>query len=131
MPASAVGNYILDKGFNAAAALTKFRAVKSDGNPEAVTPVTAVTDVVLGIVQHDVTAGEITKGKGASVRMEGISLMEASEAINEGQLISMVTDGRGAVAAATERVIGVALSPAAAAGDYFSIKLDLPGTILA
>lgn len=130
MAASATGNYIQDKGYDAAAALVKFRAVKFSA-VNVVTPVTAVTDVVVGIVQHDVTAGEITKGKGASVRREGISLMEASEAIAAGQLVSMVTDGRAAVAAATERVIGVCDQPAGAAGEYISIKLDLPGTILA
>jgi len=61
MPASATANYIQNKGYNAAVALTKYRAVKFSA-AETVTPVTGVTDVVAGIAQFDVTAGEILKG---------------------------------------------------------------------
>ena len=128
---SATSGQVLSKGFIAAAAITKGRAVKSTGNPEEVTPVTAVTDVCFGIAVFDVSAGEITKGKGATVVMVGQAVMEASEAINEGQLISCTTDGRAQVAVATERVIGVAMEAASGAGKYFKIHLDLPGTILA
>ena len=39
----ATGNYILDKGYNAAAAITKFRAVKYSA-AETVTPVTGIAD---------------------------------------------------------------------------------------
>lgn len=130
MPASAVGNYIQDKGYNAAVALTKFRAVKFSA-AETVTPVTAATDVVAGIVQHDVATAELAKGKGASVRVEGISVMEASEAIAVGQLVSITTTGKAQVAAATERVIGVCVHAAGADTEFISVKLDLPGSILA
>jgi len=130
MAASATGNYIQDKGYNAAEALTKFRAVKFSA-AETVTPVTAATDVVVGIVQHDVGTAEIAKGKGASVRREGISVMEASEAIAVGQLVSCTTAGKAQVAAATERVIGVCEQAASADTEYISVKLDLPGSILA
>jgi hypothetical protein len=130
MPASAVGNYIQDKGYNAAVALTKFRAVKFSA-AETVTPVTAATDVVAGIVQHDVTAAEILKGKGASIRVEGDSVMEASAAIAVGQLVSCTATGTAKVAAATERIIGVCRHASGAAGDYITVKLNLPGSILA
>jgi hypothetical protein len=128
---SATSNQILSKGFIAAAAITKGRACKFTGNPEEVGPVTAVTDKVAGIAVFSVSAGEIAKGKGATLVTHGDAVMEASEAINEGDLVAMVADGRGAVAASTERVIGQAMEAAGGAGKYFKVQLDLPGTILA
>jgi hypothetical protein len=51
---SATSGQIQSKGFIAAAAVTKGRAVKMTTNPEEVTPVTAVTDKVIGIAVFDV-----------------------------------------------------------------------------
>lgn len=127
----ATGNYVQDKGYNAAAAITKFRAVKFTTVGETVTPVTAAADPVAGIAQVAVSAGEITRGKGVAVRRMGASEMEASVAINPGQLVSITTDGRAKVAAATERVIGICDEGSAAAGDRIRVTLSLPGTILA
>lgn len=128
MPPSATGNYIQDKGYNAAAALTKFRAVKFS-SAETVTPVTAITDLVAGVVQHDVTAGEITKGKGASIRVEGDSVMEASAAITIGQRVSIAADGRAKASAAGERIIGHCVEAASGAGKYARVHLNLNGDI--
>lgn len=127
---SATSNQILSKGFIAAAAITKGRAVKLSGNAEEVTPVTAITDKVAGIAVFDVSATEITKGKGAALVTHGDAVMEAAAAINEGDLIAPGTDGRATVAVATNRVIGMALEAASGAGKYFKVQLDLPGTIL-
>lgn len=129
MAPSATRNYIQDKGYNAAAAMTKFRAVKWSA-AETVTPVTAVTDVVAGIVQHDVTAAEILKGKGASIAVEGDSVMEASEALAVGQLVSVSANGRAALASTGEVCIGICVEPAGAAGEYIRVKLDLPGRLM-
>lgn len=129
MPAS--GNFVLDKGYKTDAALTKFRAVKMSGAAETVTATAAATDNVVGVAQYSVSAGELANGKRASVRLAGISEMEISEAINEGDEISIVADGRAAVAASAERVIGVALSASGTAGDRISVALALPGHIKA
>jgi hypothetical protein len=126
----ATGNYLQDKGYNAAAAITKFRAVKFSAL-ETVTPVTAEADVPCGIAQVGVTAGEITRGKGVQVRRMGASEMEASIAINPGQLVSITTDGRAQVAVATERVIGVCDEGCSNAGERIRVTLSLPGFILA
>jgi Uncharacterized conserved protein (DUF2190) len=124
------GNYILDKGYDAAAAITKYRAVKFSAE-ETVTPVTASTDVVAGIAQVSVSAGELAKGKGVNVRRMGASEMEANEAIAVGQLVACHTNGTAKVAAATNRVIGVCDEAAAAQGERIRVTLSLPGTILA
>jgi hypothetical protein len=117
----ATGNFVLDKGYRAAAALTKFRAVKFSA-AETVTPVTAITDQIAGIVQFGVTSGELAKGKGASVRTMGISEAEASAAIPVGSSVSIAADGRVKVAATGERVVGRCVGHAAGvAGDRISL----------
>jgi hypothetical protein len=124
MPAT--GNFVLDKGYDAGAALTKYRAVKFTAD-EVVGPITAITDVVAGVEQYGVTAGEIAKGKGASVRRApGITIMEASEAIAVGVEVCITADGRAqslATAAATARVIGVCEHPSSGVGARCSVAL--------
>lgn len=124
MPAT--GNFLLDKGYDAAAALTKFRAVKFSAE-ETVTPVTAITDIVVGVVQFGVTAPEIARGKGASVRTEGATEMEASALCTVGSLAAIAADGRCLNATTGARVIGYFRSGAASAGNRASVQLDLPG----
>jgi hypothetical protein len=128
MPPSATRNYLQDKGYNAAAALTKYRAVKFSA-AETVTPTTAVGDLIAGVVQHDVSAAEITRGKGASIAVEGATLWEASEAIPVGSNISIVADGRCAVAAATEMTHGICVEPTLAAGEYARVQLAINNRI--
>ena len=123
----ATGNFVLDKGYRAAGALTKFRAVKMSA-PETVTPVTAITDNIAGVVQFGVSAAELAKGKGALVRVEGITEMEASAAVAVGAAVSAGTDGRAKTAATGERVIGVCVGhPATNAGDRCSVRLTTAG----
>jgi hypothetical protein len=125
MPAT--GNFVLDKGFDAAAAITKFRAVKLSAD-ETVTPVTAITDRSIGVEQFGVSAAEILKGKGASVRLMGITEMEVSANVAVGDLVSAGTDGRAKTAATGERVIGECVKgTTAGAGARISVQLNLPG----
>jgi hypothetical protein len=124
MPAT--GNFILDKGYDAAAAITKFRAVKFTAE-ETVGPVTAITDVVAGVEQFGVSATEITKGKGASIRQSGATEMEAAGLCTVGSLAAIVSDGRVQNATTGARVIGQFRQGAASAGNRCSVALDLPG----
>jgi hypothetical protein len=128
----AYGNFVLDKGYNAAAALTKFRAVKYSA-AETVTPVTAIADQIAGFVQFSVSASEITRGKGAVVRTEGITEAEASAAIPVGSLCELVNDGRVRVATASSgaRVVGKCVGHAATnAGDRIALKVETFGTLV-
>lgn len=127
MPAT--GNFILDKGYDAAAALTKFRCVKFSAE-ETVTPVTTKTDVVAGIVQFGVSAAEIARGKGASVRTEGASEAEAGGLCTVGGLCGLLPDGRVHDAVTGDRVIGTFRQGAASAGNRCSVDLSLPGNII-
>lgn len=129
---SATGNFILDKGYRAAAALTKFRAVKFSA-AETVTPVTAIGDMIAGFAQFSVTSGEITKGKGASVRLQGITEAEASAAIAVGALCELVSDGRVRTATASSgaRVVGRCVgAPSTNAGDRISLEVDISGGLV-
>lgn len=124
----ATGNYLQDKGYDAAAAITKFRAVKFSAD-QTVTPVTAITDVIAGVAQVGVTSGEITRGKGVAVRQEGATEWECSAAIAVGALVSAGTDGRCKTAATGERVHGVCEKATANAGERARIKLNPNGAL--
>lgn len=128
MAASRTANYIQDKGYNAAAALTAYRAVKFSAL-ETVTPVTADTDVIAGVVQHSVTAGEILLGKGASVRVEGDTLMEAAAAINPGVLVTVNASGQATSAVSGDRVVGTCVEGAGGVGEYCRVHLSTAGAI--
>ncbi len=122
----ATGNYVLDKGYDAAAAIVKFRGVKFSAE-ETVTPVTAATDVIAGVAQIGATAGEITRGKGVSVRVMGASEWECSAAIVAGAMVSMAADGRCKTAATGERVVGMCVEPTANAGERARVQIITPG----
>lgn len=128
----AYGNFVLDKGYNAAAALTKYRAVKFSA-AETVTPITAITDVIAGFPQFDVSATDLTnRNKGASVRVEGITEAEAAGAIAVGSLVTLEVDGRVStfVAASGKRVIGRCIGAAAVnAGDRIALLLNVVGPL--
>jgi len=127
MAPSKTRNYIQDKGYNAAAALTAFRAVKFSA-AETVTPVTAITDTIAGVVQHAVTAGEILKGKGASIAVEGDTIMECAGNIAIGVPVTINASGQAKVAATGERVIGHSVEANAdGAGGFARVHLAPAG----
>lgn len=119
----ATGNFILDKGYNVAAAVTKFRAVKFSA-AETVTPITANTDDPIGWSQFSVTAAEILLGKGTDVRLLGITEAEAVGAIAVGDRVTLEADGRVSVLAGSsgKRIVGKCVGHASAnAGDRISL----------
>lgn len=120
------GNFILDKGYDAAAAITKFRGVKFSAD-QTVTPVTAITDNPIGWAQFGVTAAEILRGKGASVRTNGITEAEATGAIAIGVMCQLEADGRvsALVGASGKRIVGQCVgAPSANAGDRIAMLLE-------
>lgn len=128
MPAT--GNFLLDKGYDAAAALTKFRAVKFSAE-ETVTPVTAINDIIAGVEQFGVATTEITRGKGASVRIDGITEWEAAGAIVVGNMVTLEADGRCSayVAASGKRIVGMCEHGVSAAGQRASVRLNRVGAL--
>lgn len=128
----ATGNFVLDKGYRVAAGqtITKFRAVKFSA-AETVTPITAITDRVAGVAQFSVSAAELLKGKGATVRVAGQTEAEASGAIAVGAIVGIGADGRVKTAATGERAIGHCVGhPATNAGDRITLHLDVDGDLV-
>jgi hypothetical protein len=125
--------FVLGRGFDAGAALTKRRFVKAgtaSADPNVI-PVAAVADVAVGVSEYDVTAADILKGKGASVQMVGVVEVEAAGAIAVGQLVGMATNGRAQLAVTTNRVVGICVGhPSTNAGDVVDVLLGLPGNII-
>jgi hypothetical protein len=116
-------NFILDKGFDADAAITAFRAVKAGTNPESVTPCTVAGEDGMGISQFGVTAAELAKGKGASVAVEGTSEWEAGGVIAREADVTVDASGRCVAAATGNRVWGKARQAATGAGVRITVAL--------
>jgi hypothetical protein len=126
----ATGNFVLDKGYRAASPpISKFRAVKFSA-PETVVPVTGIADQIAGFAQFGVTATELTKGKGATVREAGHTEAEAAGAIALGASVSIAADGRVKTAAVGERIVGRCVGhPAGAAGDRITLSVTINGPL--
>lgn len=124
-------NFVLDKGFDAGGAITRYRAVKLSAEGTVI-QVTASTDATVGVAQEAVSAGEQARGKGVPVAVEGITIMEAGGAITLGSEVMADTSGRAVTAAtATNRVIGRCIGSApTGAGQHCVVQLDLPGRVL-
>lgn len=123
--ASSGGNFVLDKGYDAAAAIVKYTAVKLSAS-ETVTPVTAEGDVVLGFAQFGVTTAEIAKGKGASVRLFGITqAVVGAGGVTLGTMVCIAGDGTVVAANTGGRAVGICLNTGAV-GDYVSVTF-VPG----
>lgn len=125
--AGAWGNFVLDKGFNlkAATTVTKFFAVKLSA-AEEVTVVTAITDDIIGFVQYGVTAAELLQGKGASVRVMGVTEAVAADAIAVGARVTLNADGKvsNLVGASGKRIVGRCVgNPSAADGDRIALLI--------
>lgn len=119
------GNFQLDKGYDADAAITVFRAVKPGTLPESVTPCTVLGEYGLGVSQFGVSAAELAKGKGASVREDGITEWEAGGVIARGVDVTVDAAGRCVAAAATQRVWGVSRQAASGAGVRIAVQLAI------
>ncbi len=129
MPPSKTRNFIQDKGYNAAEPLVRFRAVKFV-SAETVGPVEDEADVIAGVVQHDVTEAELAKGKGASIAVEGDTLMESADETTIGALAGLTDDGLVVDADTGARVIGHIVEAASGAGEYSRVHLNLNGAVL-
>jgi Uncharacterized conserved protein (DUF2190) len=120
------GNFVLDKGFLATAPLTRFRLVKAGAATEQVSPIVVITDDVFGVAQFGITAAELLDGKDASIRVIGVSEVEASGAILYGRWCTLDADGRVSqlVAASGKKIVGKCMgNPAVNAGDRIAMLI--------
>lgn len=124
-------NYILDKGYVVAAAATgvdfALAVMFADAAGKTVQLTTGATVFTVGVAQDTIDDAKIATGKAVvNVRMIGITRAVAGAAFAVGVPMAPTAAGKFITAVATNRVCGVALTPAAADGDHFNMLL-LPG----
>jgi hypothetical protein len=120
-------NFILDKGFRTQAAVAMFTAVKTGTVNESVTPVTAVTDVVLGWAQETASAQDATDGRVINVRMLGITRAIAGAAITRGARVKITATGKVIAATAAGPAHGIAMYSVTADNDHVDVLITPNG----
>jgi hypothetical protein len=126
MPASQ--NFVLAKGKNASAAITKKRFVKLDSaaaDGETVKPCDTLGEGAFGVSLFSVSAAELLKGKGASVMTDGRAIVEAATALAVGVEITTDATGRAIAAATGHRVLGVVDEAAGGTGSECGVDLSV------
>jgi len=118
-------NEVLDKGFIADNEVTLFHVVTQTDVDHCAQQTVAGGDW-LGISQEAADEVDVANRRVVRVRTMGVSRGIASTAITLRQRVTSTTDGRLAVAGANDHVVGIAVTPAAEAGDWFNVQLT-PG----
>ena len=120
-----MSNPLLLKGFTAGGAISPYRIVRFSA-AETVIQAAAATEAMFG-VNTDLT---IVSGERVEVMTHGIAWIEAGAAIALGLPVTADSLGRGVAAApaagVNNRIIGLALDAAVAAGDQIRVLLS-PG----
>ncbi len=115
-----MSNPILQKNYIAEAAVSPFRIVKLGSADGKVTPAAAATDLLIGVANE---VGPAINER-CDVIHTGIAFVEAGAAVTRGSSITSDASGRGIATTTTaNRVIGIALESASAAGDIFRVLI--------
>lgn len=122
-----MSNPLMFKAFTAGGAINPYRLVRFSA-ADTVVQAAAATESIFG-VNSDLA---IVSGERCEVMTDGIAWVEAGAAVTIGALITADSVGRGVTAApaagVNNRVIGVALDAAVAAGDQIRVLLS-PGSV--
>ncbi|MER2545936.1 MAG: capsid cement protein [Candidatus Accumulibacter phosphatis] len=122
-----MSNPSLIKNFSAGAAISAYRQVKFSA-AETVIQGAAATDATIGVA-NEVGAAS---GERQDVVLDGIAYVEAGAAVTIGTLITSDATGRAVTAApaagTNNRIVGIALDAATAAGDVIRVLLA-PGSV--
>lgn len=122
-----MSNPLMFKAFTAGGAISPARLVRLSA-ADTVVQASAATDGLFG-VNSDLA---VVSGERCEVMTDGIAWVEAGAAVALSSLITADALGRGIAAApaagVNNRVIGVALDAAAAAGDQIRVLLS-PGSV--
>lgn len=113
-------NPILEKERVADGAISRYDIVGPGAAAGDVKKAAAASDKMYGVAQHDAVDNARVR-----VAVMGIAEVKAGGTIADGDLLTSDANGDAVVSAATNRIIGVALS-AAVLGDIFPILLS-PG----
>jgi hypothetical protein len=122
-------NEVLDKTILPTDPVPVFRVVRLTGVEEG-TLVTTAGGPWLGVSQEDVDELDVANGRHLRVRLMGISACEAAGAITLNAKVYATANGRVSATAGAGNLVGIALTPAATAGDHLSVQLT-PGVVTA
>src|SRR6266404_3106243 len=124
MPASS--NVTMAKGKNAATAVVKKRFVKLvQDDTDSVEQCDTGGEDAYGVAIYSVSTLEIAKGKLVSVQTDGRAIVEAASAVGAGEYVTTDGDGKGVVATSGDVVLGMCDEPGGGtAGDEISVDLS-------
>jgi hypothetical protein len=121
-------NFVLDKGYRANTAIRQFRAVVLVADDQC-SEASVAASFCLGICQDEVATADANK-QIANIRLLGISFGIASAAVARMARLAVTNDGRlVTTTTAGQAQVGIALSAAAAAGDWFEVLLTPGATV--
>lgn len=130
MPATQ--NVELAKGFDTTSAITKHRFCKLvSGSPQTVEMCDTAGERAYGVSEFSVSDAEILKGKGVTLNLEGLLILEAGEALDEGDLVATDDEGRAVVATSGDWILGTVSEAAGALGNECTVNFDTPVATLA
>lgn len=125
---SAVGGVeVLDLGFIANEALTKYRFVKGAGTgARTVDQCDTAGEVALGVAMHDVDADNAAAGAHVNVRLMGIAVVEAGATVTQYGKVQTDASGRAIDATTADNQLGVFLT-GGDVGEFVTVVLAGPG----
>jgi hypothetical protein len=113
----------LTLGFNASGPITKHFAVKLI-DADTVGPVTAKSDLVVGVSLFDVTLAEISRGKGVSCIVDGMPLMVVGAGgVTVGTVAVIDATGKVVASNSGARPVGIIMATGVA-GDYVPVLFE-------
>lgn len=125
------GNYILDLPFYASAAITGKRFVKGvPASEKHVEQADTQGEIVLGVAQFDVTAGQAADNAAVGVAVLGVAVVEAGGTVAQFAEVTTGADGRAEAALVGDRVCGIAIT-GGAVGEWINILLVPAGRVVA
>ena len=121
----AFDNFYVDLTFTASGDLSagQYKFVKLTGTGDQVAICNGATDIPVGILQSKPTAA----GQAATVRVLGVSKVQADASLTVGTLIGTSGDGQAdakAVTDTTEYVVGAVIGAAGAAGEIATVLIN-------
>ncbi len=122
-------NFVLDLPFVVTEAITKHQAVKLGSADQTIDAADTIGEAILGIAMETATAQDATDGRAIAVAILGTAVWEAGAAVSIGDKLRVAADGQAVALAATtedQNQVGVALTAAANAGEWFTVLLT-PG----
>jgi len=122
-------NYVMDLPFVVTEAITKYQAVKLGTADQTIDAADTIGEAILGIAQETATAQDATDGRAIAVVILGTAIWEAGAAVAIGDKLRVAADGQAVALAATtadQNQVGIALTAASNAGEYFTVLLT-PG----